>query len=337
MLARFVYFGLVSMISGETMTDAATEQPAIPSDLKSWLIKSIDEGFERAAIEQSMYSAGYEAVFANRAVDWAFTARTAKVVTLKEALEAVVSDRRARPAPLPAVVTAPTVSSGTPMPLQAHIGADQNTLQTADRNVDILLSLNSPRIIVFGGLLSDEECDELVNLAKPRLGDSTVLNEQTGAHDKHPHRSSKGAHFQRGENELIRRIEARISELLSFPVDNAEPIQVLRYGPGAEYKPHHDYFDPAFPGFEGSLAVGGQRVATLVMYLSDVEAGGSTVFPTVGVDVLPKKGNAVYFSNTTAENQLDTRTLHGGSPVQSGEKWVATKWIRQSPYVGPGA
>ena len=111
-----------------------------------------------------------------------------------------------------------------------------------------------------------------------------------------------------------------------------EPIQILHYMPGAEYKPHWDYFDPAHPGNEKVLATGGQRVATLVMYLNGVESGGSTVFPEVGIDVLPRKGNAVYFAYATEDGQLDRRTLHGGSPVIAGEKWIATKWLRERAY-----
>jgi hypothetical protein len=70
------------------------------------------------------------------------------------------------------------------------------------------------------------------------------------------------------------------------------------------------------------------------MYLSDVEAGGSTVFPEVGIDVLPHRGNAVYFAYCSENGTLDTRTLHGGSPVGAGEKWIATKWFRQRRYFG---
>jgi prolyl 4-hydroxylase len=191
--------------------------------------------------------------------------------------------------------------------------------------------------VLFGGLLSDEECDEMVRLSKAKLQRSTVVNAATGEYDVHPDRTSSGTHFQRGENALIRRIEQRISELVSHPVDHGEPIQILHYTPGAEYKPHFDYFDPTYEGNEKVLAMGGQRVATLVMYLNDVEAGGSTVFPDIGVDVLPRKGNAVFFAYATEDGQLDRRTLHGGSPVVRGEKWIATKWLRERPYVGPSA
>ena len=177
----------------------------------------------------------------------------------------------------------------------------------------------------------------MVAASRRKLQRSTVVNEKTGAYDVHPDRTSSGTHFERAENELVARIERRISELLGVPVENGEPIQILHYTPGAEYRPHWDYFDPAHPGNEKVLAMGGQRVATLVMYLNDVESGGSTVFPDVGIDVLPRKGNAVYFAYTTVDGQLDRRTLHGGSPVVAGEKWIATKWLRERAYAPASA
>ena len=174
-------------------------------------------------------------------------------------------------------------------------------------------------------------------MSRGKLARSSVVNAATGNYDVHPHRTSSGTHFNRGENALIQRIERRISELVQHPVERGEPLQILHYQPGGEYKPHFDYFDPAQPGNEVVLKHGGQRVATLVMYLNDVQAGGSTVFPEVGLDVLPRRGNAVYFAYTTEQGQLDARSLHGGNPVSEGEKWIATKWFRQRQYGGPGS
>ena len=301
---------------------------SLAPDLKSWLKSSIDQGFDRASLEKSLRASGYQPKFARRAVELAFGKHAAE-------RQAATPVEIAPPVPSPAA-PAPTVAGGAPPSTHEILAESPNSITTADRKVDILFALNAPRIILFGGLLSDEECDEMVRLAEPKLTRSTVVNTATGSYDVHPDRTSRGGHFQRGENELVRRIEARISDLISFPVENGEPIQILHYVPGAEYKPHFDYFDPQLPGNEKVLAMGGQRVATLIMYLNDVEAGGSTVFPEVGIDVLPKKGNAVYFAYTTEDSQLDARSLHGGSPVQAGAKWIATKWIRQRQYGGPG-
>ena len=75
---------------------------------------------------------------------------------------------------------------------------------------------------------------------------------------------------------------------------------------------------------------GGQRVATIVMYLNTPEAGGATIFPDVRLAVSPIKGNAVFFSYDRPHPM--THTLHGGAPVKAGEKWVATKWLREGVF-----
>jgi prolyl 4-hydroxylase len=129
---------------------------------------------------------------------------------------------------------------------------------------------------------------------------------------------------------LIDRIERRIAQLVQWPLENGEGLQVLRYRPGAEYKPHHDFFDPAQPGTPTILRRGGQRVGTLVMYLNTPPRGGATTFPDVKLEVAPIKGNAVFFSYDRPH--ASTLTLHGGAPVIEGEKWVATKWLRQGRF-----
>ena len=99
-----------------------------------------------------------------------------------------------------------------------------------------------------------------------------------------PARTSEGMFFERGEFEVCARIEARMAALLRWPIENGEGLQILRYRPGAEYKPHYDYFDPAQPGTPALLARGGQRVASLICYLNTPERGGSTIFPDVGLN-----------------------------------------------------
>jgi prolyl 4-hydroxylase len=297
---------------------------SLAPDLKAWLKDNIDRGFARESLEQSLRAAGYQPRFAREAIELAFERE---------------GQRAPQPVPAqpPAAAAAATADAGKPPSASEIIAATDNALDAGDRKVNILFALNAPRIVLFGGLLSDDECEQMIALSRVKLQRSTVVNAATGEYDVHPDRTSSGTHFQRGETALVRKIEQRIAALIGAPVDNGEPIQVLHYTPGAEYKPHFDFFDPSYDGNDKVLAMGGQRVATLVMYLNDVEAGGSTVFPEVGLDVLPRRGNAVFFAYATDDGQLDRRTLHGGSPVARGEKWIATKWLRQHTYTGPSA
>ena len=219
--------------------------------------------------------------------------------------------------------------AGLPMPSPVPVPVEPNgawLLDGGDREVRVLATMLLPRVVVLGGLLSDEECDAMIELARPRLERSMTVEPESGGDMVHPDRTSFGMGFARGENALCARIEARIARLLDWPVDHGEALQVLKYGPGAQYKPHHDYFDPAMPGSEVLLRRGGQRVASVVMYLNTPERGGATVFPESHLEVAAVKGNAVFFSYDRPHPM--TRTLHGGAPVLAGEKWILTKWLR---------
>jgi prolyl 4-hydroxylase len=200
----------------------------------------------------------------------------------------------------------------------------------SDREVQVLMALAHPRVVVFANLLSAEECAELIELARSRLARSETVESLTGSSAVNAARSSEGMFFLPAEFPVCARLEARMAALLGWPLENGEGLQILRYGPGAEYKPHYDYFDPVEPGTPTILQRGGQRVASLVCYLNTPEAGGATVFPDAGLEVAPVRGNAVFFSYDRAHPS--TRTLHGGAPVSAGEKWVATKWMREGRF-----
>lgn len=204
-------------------------------------------------------------------------------------------------------------------------------LDAGDRRVHLHSALARPRLVVFGNLLSGDECEALIEAARPRLARSLTVAPATGGEELNQDRTSSGMFFARGENELVQRIEARIATLLHWPADRGEGLQVLRYRSGAQYKPHYDYFDPAEPGTPALLRRGGQRVATLIMYLREPGQGGATLFPELGLEVAPRRGNAVFFSY--AQPHPSTRTLHGGAPVTAGEKWIATKWLRERKFI----
>ena len=233
-----------------------------------------------------------------------------------------------RPAPV-ASAQAPNQAPAGAAPV-IDLGRSPREIDAGDRTVQVLSSMALPRVVVLGGLLSDEECDALIAAASPRMARSLTVETKTGGEELNPDRTSNGMFFNRGESELVRRIEARIARLIQWPVENGEGMQVLNYKPGAEYKAHYDYFDPAEPGTPTILQRGGQRVGTVVMYLNNPVRGGGTTFPDVGLEVIPQRGNAVFFSYDRPAPA--TRTLHGGAPVIEGEKWIATKWLRERVF-----
>ena len=132
------------------------------------------------------------------------------------------------------------------------------------------------------------------------------------------------------EDVSLRLIQRRMVGTVGCPLAHAEPLTLLRYAPGQEYRPHRDYRPPS--GYV-PLAQGGsgQRVATVIAYLNDVEAGGDTEFPLLDLTLAPKRGSLLAFRNVDAAGQPDPRTLHAGKPVEAGIKWIATLWIGEGP------
>lgn len=197
-----------------------------------------------------------------------------------------------------------------------HIG---NKIKTEDREINIIARIDEPLIVLLGNVLSDEECDELIRLSKESLERSKIGTDR----DVNELRTSSSMFIDESENELISRIEKRISYVMNIPIEHGEGLQILNYQPGQEYKAHFDFFSST------NKSANNPRISTLVMYLNDVEHGGETFFPKLNLSVSPHKGMAVYFEYFYIDQTLNELTLHGGAPVITGEKWAATQWMRR--------
>jgi prolyl 4-hydroxylase len=269
--------------------------------------------------------------------DW-LKSQIARGCTLESMIEAMQSagytDTNARSVVIKAFHDA-DATAAKPSPHLPTIAAWQQIAKNKQRNkqksplIKPVISLNSPRLMVFDNLLSDAECDTLIALSKAKIQDSTVVDPTTGQYVKHPERISRGTHLAHQSSEVVIEIESRITQLLGFTLNQQEAIQILHYQVGGEYRPHYDFFPPADTGSQPAIAQAGQRLATLIMYLNTPAQGGSTDLPNIGLSVTAKKGSAVYFENIDQNGLPDHNTLHAGAPVQAGEKWIATKWFRE--------
>ncbi|MFS8975084.1 2OG-Fe(II) oxygenase [Cupriavidus necator] len=285
-----------------------------PPALRDWITQGLQRGGAPDQMAQALASQGYDPLVARELV-------------------AAFARAYREGAPLPRdSITVSRVKPAAPGVRLARLGRG-TLLRAADRHVRVLSRMDQPAVAVLEGVLSHDECDALVAMAQPRLAPSTTVDPSTGFTVVSDERTSQGMFFRLQENALVARIDQRISALMRLPVEHGEGLQVLRYGVGAQSTPHYDFLMPTNAANQASLARSGQRVSTLVVYLNDVDAGGETTFPEIGFAVSPRKGNAVYFEYCDAAGQLDGRTLHAGAPVQAGEKWVVTKWMRQRRFV----
>jgi len=282
-------------------------------DLAAWIVGHLDRASPPATIIEIMVAERMESRVA-------------------QAIVAAFVDARRRGQPLP--VDAITLDDATPdYVYEAPIFRHGSRILTADRTVRVAARAARPMLAVLADLLSEEECEALIALAKPRLAPSTAVDPHSGQDVVAPHRNSFGMFFRLQENPFIARLDRRIAEVMNLPLENGEGIQVLYYPMGALNTPHFDFLLPSNPANRTSIARSGQRVSTLIAYLNDVENGGETAFPAAGWEVSPQRGNAIYFEYCNSRSQVDHRSLHGGNPVLAGEKWVATKWMRQRRFV----
>ncbi|XP_072034344.1 prolyl 4-hydroxylase subunit alpha-2-like isoform X1 [Amphiura filiformis] len=193
---------------------------------------------------------------------------------------------------------------------------------------------SEPPVVYYHDMLTDHEINLIKERARPLMersmigttdGESTVNNEI---------RVSNIAWllevFDKADE--LGKILPRVEDCsnLKTGYNASEPLQVANYGLGGHYHPHFDdYTEGVSEGHEGM----GKRIATVLYYLSDVEAGGATVFINAGIRVPPVKGSAVIWYNYLKNGEIDRQALHAGCPVLMGYKWASNLWIREHAQV----
>jgi prolyl 4-hydroxylase len=180
-----------------------------------------------------------------------------------------------------------------------------------------------PHIEIVRKLIPPEECAYLIRRAEPLLKPSFVDDGRSGIGRPDPIRTSHGAAFVPHEADLVvQEITRRIAQVTGTSEENAEALYVMRYTPGQQYRPHSD----ALPGLTN------QREWTAIAYLNDDFDGGATAFPELDLSLRLGAGDLLVFRNSDGSERPDPRMVHSGEPVTSGEKWVATRWIRHGPH-----
>lgn len=185
---------------------------------------------------------------------------------------------------------------------------------------------DSPMIVALPGLLTAPECDLLATLSDRRLRPALIFHEGQKRFVADPVRDSDAAGFPIvSESPAIHAINRRLAAASGTTVEQGETLQVLRYRPGQQYRPHLD----AVPGLTN------QRSLTLLVYLNDAYDGGETHFTRLPLTHRGRKGDGLLFANTLPDDRPDPMSEHAGLPVQSGTKLIASRWIRQRPPEGP--
>jgi prolyl 4-hydroxylase len=182
-------------------------------------------------------------------------------------------------------------------------------------------------IFVVRDFLTQKECDALVDRIDADRQPSTVL----GQFPDPDYRTSDSCNMD-PYDPTVKAIEAKITDLMGINPTQGETIQGQRYAVGQQFKAHHDFFHPTEPYWDDMQKSGGQRTWTAMMFLNDVEAGGHTFFPNAGVKISPRKGNLLTWNNMDELGEPNHQSLHQGMPVESGVKYIITKWYREGVW-----
>lgn len=239
----------------------------------------------------------------------------AAVAALQRALGAALSSRETD-----------ALLRGCPGP---DFGRLPSAIDVPGRRVGVLMKIERPPIVLFDGLIDADECEEVMRLATPRLAPSTHnYDGRPLSESRDDGRTSESADLLRSERlEVCERLDRRVEALLNWPAEFSAKWQVLRYGVGAQFRPHYDCFGAQFGPWHPVFRAGGARCGTLIIFLATPRRGGATSFPQLSLEVPALRGNALYFGYPRP-----VRVLHSGTPVLEGEKWVMVKWFRLGPF-----
>ena len=186
---------------------------------------------------------------------------------------------------------------------------------------------SEPLVAVRNNVISPIECAYLIELAKPHIKRAGVVLDE--GFKPSEGRTGSNHWLKYDEDDVVKSIGQRIADIVGLPLENAESMQIIHYGPEQEYRPHFDAFNLSLARGQKAAQWGGQRLVTALVYLNKVEGGGATQFPKLGITVPASPGRMVIFHNTTEDiSGPHPLSLHAGMPVEAGEKWAFNLWFR---------
>jgi prolyl 4-hydroxylase len=211
--------------------------------------------------------------------------------------------------------------------LYCYYKMDRPYLRYAPFKIEILRF--NPLAVLFKNVVSDSEVETIQGLAKPKLARATVQNSQTGQLETASYRISKSAWLKGTEDAVVERINKRLEQMTNLEMETAEELQIANYGIGGHYDPHFDFARKEETKAFSDLGTG-NRIATVLFYMSQPEMGGGTVFTELKTTVMPSKNDALFWYNLYRSGEGDMRTRHAACPVLLGVKWVSNKWIHEA-------
>lgn len=192
--------------------------------------------------------------------------------------------------------------------------------------VSVIIHRDIPLIKTMENFLTHEECQVLIEESRNRLRDSSIISYSGYGVLEKGIRSTWSA-TANSDNLFVKNIRDRISILLDIDVERFDNLEVICYKEGGEFKLHRDDFNCI--RLPQACEKGGNRIASVIIYLNDNFDGGFTDFPYLKFRVQPKEGKFLFFDYSNSDQEIKHSTSHSAEPVYNGEKWIAALWIRE--------
>ncbi|WKY06730.1 hypothetical protein Q1695_006703 [Nippostrongylus brasiliensis] len=221
---------------------------------------------------------------------------------------------------------APPVPPEEEKKLYCYLKMDKPFLRLAPIKVEILRF--EPLAVLFKEVMSEYEAEIIKTAATPKLKRATVQNAVTGELETASYRISKSAWLKEEEHPVIARVNRRVGDMTNLNQATSEDLQIANYGLGGHYAPHFDMSTKEEKNAFKTLNTG-NRLATVLFYMTKPDRGGATVFNHLGTAVFPSKLDALFWYNLMRSGEGDMRTRHAACPVLLGVKWVSNKWIHE--------
>ena len=203
-----------------------------------------------------------------------------------------------------------------------------NDPHTLDKSISLLAKntnqIEEKRLSIFylDSFLDKIECDHLIKLIRENHSPSTLASPDSDRF----FRTSSTCNLTQLNDNTVKKIDARICNLVGIKSKLSEPIQGQLYEVGQEFKPHTDLFEDHELEVNGGAL--GQRSYTVMIYLNSTEEGGETTFPLIDREFYPCEGRAIIWCNLNPDISPNNFSMHHAKQVRKGYKAIITKWFR---------
>lgn len=193
------------------------------------------------------------------------------------------------------------------------------------------IASTQPRIEVIRNFATPEECDWLIERARPGLTRALVYRDSPDARAASSRTNTETAFTIFRADVMLNVLRERMAAAIGVSTRFFEIAKVLHYDPGEQFGLHADFLQTQAPELAREVELRGQRSTTFLTYLNDGYEGGETDFPRLGFRHKGKRGDALVFWNLDANQQPDYQTVHAGLAPVTGEKWLLSQWVRTKP------